>query len=136
MPQKITTHVDALVAAAECEIETLSVGDALALHGADDVVFVDLRDIRELNREGRMPGAFHCARGMLEFWIDPASKYHKAVFAQDKRFVFFCAAGQRSALAAQTARRMGLAPVAHIGGGFGAWKAAGGPIDAAKPARS
>jgi len=136
MPQKITTHVDALVAAAEREIETLPVGDALALHGADDVVFVDLRDIRELDRDGRVPGAFHCPRGMLEFWIDPASKYHKPVFAQDKRFVFFCAAGQRSALAAQTAHRMGLAPVAHIGGGFGAWKAAGGPIDAAKPARS
>jgi len=136
MPQKITTHVDALVAAAEREIETLSVGDALALHGADGVVFVDLRDIRELDRDGRVPGAFHCPRGMLEFWIDPASKYHKPVFAQDKRFVFFCAAGQRSALAAQTAHRMGLAPVAHIGGGFGAWKAAGGPTDAAKPARS
>jgi rhodanese-related sulfurtransferase len=136
MPQKITTHVDALVAAAEREIETLSIGDALALHGADDVVFVDLRDIRELDRDGRVPGAFHCPRGMLEFWIDPMSKYHKPVFAQDKRFVFFCAAGQRSALAAQTAHRMGLAPVAHIGGGFGAWKSAGGPIDAAKPARS
>jgi rhodanese-related sulfurtransferase len=132
MPQNITTHVDALVAAAEREIATLSVGDALALHGANNVVFVDLRDIRELDREGRVPGAFHCPRGMLEFWIDPASKYHKPVFAQDKRFVFFCAAGQRSALAAQTAQRMGLAPVAHIGGGFGAWKAAGGPIEAAK----
>jgi rhodanese-related sulfurtransferase len=143
MPQNITTHVDALVAAAEREIETLSVGEALALHGGQkrvharlgsdtDVVFVDLRDIRELDREGRVPGAFHCPRGMLEFWIDPASKYHKPVFAQDKRFVFFCAAGQRSALAAQTAQRMGLGPVAHIGGGFGAWKAAGGPIEAAK----
>jgi rhodanese-related sulfurtransferase len=143
MPQNITTHVDALVAAAEREIETLSVGEALALHagqkrvhaclGRDmDVVFVDLRDIRELDREGCVPGAFHCPRGMLEFWIDPASKYHKPVFAQDKRFVFFCAAGQRSALAAQTAQRMGLAPVAHIGGGFGAWKAAGGPIEVAK----
>jgi rhodanese-related sulfurtransferase len=132
MPQNITTHVDALVAAAEREIETLSVGDALAMHGRDDAVFVDLRDIRELDREGRVPGAFHCPRGMLEFWIDPASKYHKPVFTQDKRFVFFCAAGQRSALAAQTAQRMGLAPVAHIGGGFGAWKAAGGPIEVAK----
>jgi rhodanese-related sulfurtransferase len=93
-------------------------------------VFVDLRDIRELNREGRVPGAFHCPRGMLEFWIDPESKYHKGVFAEDKRFVFFCAAGQRSALAADTAQRMGLKPVAHIAGGFGAWKAAGGPVDA------
>jgi rhodanese-related sulfurtransferase len=132
MPQNITTHVDALVAAAEREIETLSVDKALALHGGDHAVFVDLRDIRELDRDGRVPGAFHCPRGMLEFWIDPASKYHKPVFAQDKRFVFFCAAGQRSALAAQTAQRMGLAPVAHIGGGFGAWKAAGGPIEVAK----
>jgi rhodanese-related sulfurtransferase len=129
MPQNITTHVEALVEAAEREVETMSAAAAVALHGRDEVVFVDLRDIRELAREGRVPGAFHCPRGMLEFWIDPQSKYHKSVFAQDKRFVFFCAAGQRSALATQTAQRMGLQPVAHIGGGFGAWKAAGGPID-------
>jgi rhodanese-related sulfurtransferase len=130
MPQSISTHVRALVDAAEREIETLSAEQAIALFGRDDVVFVDLRDIRELNREGRVPGAFHCPRGMLEFWIDPESNYHKPVFAQDKRFVFFCAAGQRSALATQTAQRMGLSPVAHVGGGFGAWKAAGGPIEA------
>src|SRR5262245_3997463 len=134
MPQNITTRVDALVAAAEREIETLSVGDALALHGADDVVFVDLRDIRELDRDGRVPGAFHCPRGMLEFWIDPTSKYHKPEFGQDKRFVFFCAAGGRSALATQAAQRMGLRPVAHIRGGFGAWKAAGGPVEMPAPA--
>src|ERR1700720_2507425 len=101
--------------------------------GRDDVVFVDLRDIRELNREGRMPGAFHCARGMLEFWIDPESPYHKPIFAQDKRFVFFCAGGWRSALAAQTAQRMGLRPVAHIAGGFGAWRKAGGTVEAPPP---
>jgi rhodanese-related sulfurtransferase len=130
MPQDITTHVHALVAAAEREIETLAAGEAVALHGRDNVVFVDLRDIRELSREGRVPGAFHCPRGMLEFWIDPDSKYHKPVFAADKRFVFFCAAGQRSALATQTAQRMGLAPVAHVAGGFSAWKAAGGPVEA------
>jgi rhodanese-related sulfurtransferase len=130
MPQIITTPVHALVAAAEREIETLSADAAIALRGSDDVVFVDLRDIRELDREGRVPGAFHCPRGMLEFWIDPESKYHKAVFAQEKRFVFFCAAGQRSALATATAQRMGLAPVAHIAGGFGAWKASGGPVEA------
>jgi rhodanese-related sulfurtransferase len=94
------------------------------------VVLVDLRDIRELQRDGRVPGAFHCPRGMLEFWIDPTSPYHKPVFAQDKRFVFFCAGGLRSALAAQTAQRMGLKPVAHIAGGFGAWKKAGGPVEA------
>jgi len=96
---------------------------------------VDLRDIRELDREGRIPDAFHCPRGMLEFWLDPASKYHKPVFATDRKFLFFCAGGARSALAAQTAKRMGLKPVAHIGGGFGAWRDAGGPIeprDAAK----
>jgi rhodanese-related sulfurtransferase len=130
MPQTITTHVHALVTAAERVIETLSAEAAIGLHGRDDVVFVDLRDIRELNREGRVPGAFHCPRGMLEFWIDPDSKYHKPVFDADKRFVFFCAAGQRSALATETAQRMGLKPVAHIAGGFRAWKAAGGPVEA------
>jgi rhodanese-related sulfurtransferase len=129
MPQQITTHVSALVEAAEREIERLSAAEAIALHGRDDVVLVDLRDIRELAREGRVPGAFHCPRGMLEFWIDPESKYHKPVFAADKRFIFFCAAGQRSALATQCAQRMGLKPVAHISGGFAAWKAAGGPVE-------
>jgi rhodanese-related sulfurtransferase len=73
---------------------------------------------------------------MLEFWIDPESQYHKSVFAADKRFVFFCAAGQRSALAAQCAQRMGLAPVAHIAGGFTAWKAAGGPVEMPPERRS
>ena len=131
MPQRITTSIRALVEAAEREIASLSAIDAIALHGRDDVVLVDLRDIRELQREGRVPGAFHCPRGMLEFWIDPESKYHKDVFAADKQFVFFCAAGQRSALATQCAQRMGLKPVAHVAGGFAAWKAAGGPVETA-----
>jgi rhodanese-related sulfurtransferase len=129
MPQQITLGHRALVEAAEREIETLPVEQAIELHGRDDVVFVDLRDPRELAREGRMPGAFSCTRGMLEFWIDPESPYHKPVFAQDKRFVFFCAGGLRSALATQTAQSMGLKPVAHIAGGFGAWKKAGGPVE-------
>ena len=129
MPQQIKLGFRALVDAAEGEVENLSVEDALKLHGREDVVFVDLRDIRELAREGRLPGAFHCPRGMLEFWIDPDSRYHKPVFAQDKRYVFFCAGGWRSALAAQTAQRMGLKPVAHIKDGFGGWKKAGGPVD-------
>jgi rhodanese-related sulfurtransferase len=133
MPQTITAHVDDMVKAAEREIENLDVADAIKLFGRDDVTFVDLRDPRELARDGRVPGAFHCTRGMLEFWIDPASKYHKPVFGEDKRFVFFCAGGARSALAAQTAQRMGLRPVAHIRGGFGAWKAAGGPVEAGDP---
>jgi rhodanese-related sulfurtransferase len=96
-------------------------------------VFVDLRDPRELNREGRLPGAVHCPRGMLEFWIDPESPYHKPVFAQDKTFVFFCAAGWRSALSTATAQDMGLTPVAHIDGGFTAWKQAGGPVETTEP---
>ena len=129
MPQNITTHVAALVE--ERAIETLPVDAALALHGRDEVVFVDLRDIRELDREGRVPGAFHCPRGMLEFWIDPESPYAKPVFAEDKRFVFFCGGGWRSALAAQTAQEMGLKPVAHVAGGFGAWKKAGAPVEPA-----
>ena len=114
MAQKITTGFRALVDTAEREIETLSVEEAIALHGRDDVTFIDVRDIRELEREGRVPGAFHAPRGMLEFWIDPESPYHKPIFGEEKRFVFFCAGGWRSALAAQTAHRMGLRPVAHM----------------------
>ena len=97
-----------------------------------EVLFVDLRDPREMEREGRMPGAFACTRGMLEFWIDPESPYAKPVFAEAKRFVFFCAGGWRSALAAKTAQDMGLENVSHIEGGFGAWKKAGGPVEAPK----
>jgi len=129
MPQTITTGFRALVDQAEREIETLSVDEARKLHGSGDAVFVDLRDPREREREGKMPGAFHCTRGMLEFWIDPASPYHKPVFAEDKKFVFFCAGGWRSALAAKTAHDMGLKPVAHIKGGFGEWKKSGAPVE-------
>ena len=131
MPQTITKGFRAMLEEAEREIETLSVEEARKLHGRDDVTFVDIRDPRELEREGKMPGAFHCPRGMLEFWIDPESPYHKPVFAQDKRFVFFCAGGWRSALAAKTAMEMGLEPVAHLKGGFGAWKKAGAPTEKA-----
>lgn len=133
MPQTITKGYKALLVAAESEIATLTVEEAIALHGEDSLVFVDLRDPRELEREGKIPGAFHCPRGMLEFWIDPESPYHKPVFAEDKRFVFFCAGGWRSALAAKTAKDMGLQPVAHVSGGFGAWKSAGGPVEAPAP---
>lgn len=133
MPQIITKGYKALVAEAEAKVETLSVDAAQALLGREDVVFVDLRDPRELEREGRMPGAFHCPRGMLEFWIDPESPYAKPVFQQDKQFVFFCGGGWRSALAAQIAQEMGLKPVAHVSGGFGAWKKAGAPFEAAEP---
>lgn len=129
MPQTITKGYKALLAEAEAMVETIPAAEAIGLMGRDDTVLVDLRDPRELDREGRIPGAFHCPRGMLEFWIDPESPYHKPVFGEDKRFVFLCAGGWRSALAARTAREMGLQPVAHVAGGVSAWKQAGGPVD-------
>ena len=122
-----------MLAEAEARIETLTAGQAIAEHGKDGVVFVDLRDPREMDREGKMPHAFACTRGMLEFWIDPESPYHKPLFAEDKRFIFFCAGGWRSALAAKTAKEMGIENVAHVEGGFGAWKKAGGPAEPPKP---
>jgi rhodanese-related sulfurtransferase len=133
MPQTISRGYKTLLDEANAKIQTLSVTDAMALFGRDDVVFVDLRDPRELEREGRVPGAVHCPRGMLEFWIDPESPYHKPVFAQDKTFVFFCAAGWRSALSTAAAQDMGLKPVAHMEGGFTAWKNAGGPVEKQDP---
>jgi rhodanese-related sulfurtransferase len=129
MPQTITKGYKALLAEANAAIETLDAEAVKALAGRDDVQLVDLRDPRELEREGRMPGAFHCPRGMLEFWIDPESPYAKPEFAADRKFVFFCAGGWRSALAAKAAQDMGLRPVAHMAGGFGAWKAAGGAVE-------
>lgn len=120
-----------MVAAAEARIKTLSAGEAIELHGSDEVVFVDLRDVRELRREGGIPGAFHCPRGLLEFWIDPESPYHHAVFAEPKEFVFFCNLGWRSALAADIAQQMGLR-TCHIDGGFEAWKSFGGEVSHGK----
>jgi len=102
--------------------------EARKRHGRDDVVFVDLRDVRELEREGMIPGAFHCPRGMLEFWIDPESPYHKDVFASGKEFVFYCNLGWRSALAADVAQQMGLERVLDMEGGFNAWKERGLPV--------
>jgi rhodanese-related sulfurtransferase len=133
MPQTITKGYKALLAEAEASIETLDVSAVKALLGRDDVVLVDIRDPRELEREGKMPGAFHCTRGMLEFWIDPESPYAKPLFQEDKTFVFFCAGGWRSALAAKTAHDMGLKPVAHMRGGFGEWKKQGGIVEEWKP---
>lgn len=117
-----------LLAEANARIQAITPQDALALHGDPDVVFVDIRDVRELEREGMIPGAFHAPRGMLEFWVDPDSPYHKPVFASGKRFVFYCASAWRSALATDTVQRMGLEPVCHLQGGFKAWKEAGLPV--------
>jgi rhodanese-related sulfurtransferase len=118
-----------MVDEAKSRIRTISLDEARARHGRSDVVFVDLRDVRELEREGVIPGAFHCPRGMLEFWIDPDSPYYKDVFAPGKEFVFFCNGAWRSALAADTAQQMGLEPVCEMDGGFSAWKKAGLPVE-------
>ncbi|MEC9434586.1 MAG: rhodanese-like domain-containing protein [Pseudomonadota bacterium] len=122
-----------MVAAANAELEVLTAEQAIALHGAEDVTFVDIRDIRELWRDGAVPGAWHVPRGMLEFWIDPDSPYAKEEFRSGKKFVFFCAGGMRSALATKIAKDMGLEPVAHIETGFGGWKKAGGPVEKVEP---
>jgi rhodanese-related sulfurtransferase len=129
MPQTITRGIKALLDEANAAIETLSAAEAIAIAQSDDVVIVDIRDPREIERDGRVPGSFACTRGMLEFWIDPESPYAKSVFQQDKKFVLYCAGGLRSALAAKTAQDMGLKPVAHIAGGFAAWREAGGPVE-------
>jgi rhodanese-related sulfurtransferase len=117
-----------MVDEAKSRITTVSLEEARARLGKDDVVFVDLRDIRELEREGMIPGAFHCPRGMLEFWLDPDSPYYKDVFAPGKEFVFYCNGAWRSALACDVAQQMGLEPVCEMDGGFTAWKNAGYPV--------
>jgi rhodanese-related sulfurtransferase len=127
---ELKTGYKALLEAAEREIETLSPEEASALLEDDDVQFVDIRDVRELQREGKIPGAFHATRGMLEFWIDPDSPYYRDLFGSGKRFVFYCQSGWRSALATQTVQQMGLPRVCHIGGGYRAWLDAGHPSEA------
>ncbi len=122
-----------MVADAEKQIKTLSIEEASQCLSKDDHVFVDIRDIRELWREGKVPGATHAPRGMLEFWIDPQSPYHREIFAEDKTFVFYCAAAWRSALATLTAQNMGMKSVCHIAGGFAAWKEAGLEIEPVVP---
>ncbi len=118
-----------LVADAEKRIETISAVAALKESISNNVVFVDLRDVREVKREGKIPQAFHCPRGLLEFWIDQESPYYNKIFGEDKRFIFYCNLGWRSALAADIAQRMGLKNVCHIDGGFEAWKQAGGAVE-------
>ncbi|MEM7240466.1 MAG: rhodanese-like domain-containing protein [Pseudomonadota bacterium] len=121
-------RVKDMVAAANETVAHAPATELLDQHGADGVTFVDLRDPRELEREGMIPGAFHCPRGMLEFWIDPESPYAKEQFQTGNRFIFYCASGWRSALSARAAHEMGLENVSHISDGFGGWKKAGGPV--------
>lgn len=122
-----------LLAEAEKEVELIGIDKAADLVGDDAVIFVDIRDIRELQREGKIPGATHAPRGMLEFWVCKDSPYHRDVFDQDKRYIFYCAGAWRSALAAQVVQKLGMTNVCHLEGGFTAWKEAGKPIEALAP---
>ncbi|TYB89149.1 rhodanese-like domain-containing protein [Oceaniovalibus sp. ACAM 378] len=125
------TPVADMVKAAKAEITTLSVADARAQIDAGTALLVDIRDPRELDREGRVPDAFHAPRGMLEFWVDPASPYHKEALATEKTLILMCAGAARSALSAQTLQTMGMTNVAELEGGFKGWKEAGAPLKTA-----
>jgi rhodanese-related sulfurtransferase len=127
----LNTTAAQMVAAARARITEIPAAEAVRLHGDPDVLFVDLRDPRERDRSGFIPGAFHCPRGMLEFWVDPDSPYFKPVFGEEKRFIFHCASGWRSALSVALLQDMGFptAQVAHVTEGFTGWVAAGGPVE-------
>lgn len=119
---KITKGVKALVNEAEAQVETLTPLQVEERLGRPGVMIVDLRDIRELKREGRIPGSFHVPRGMLEFWIDPDSPYYKSRFNDAEEIILYCNKGWRSALAARSLQTMGLDRVAHMQGGMNQWQ--------------
>ena len=129
MAQKIIKGIKELVSEANQFTKTISVDEVKEKIRDHNYVFIDIRDYRELKREGKIPGAYSCPRGMLEFWIDPESPYHKEIFNQDKTYVFYCASAWRSALAAKISMEMGLKPVLHIEGGFNEWKKNSGDIE-------
>jgi rhodanese-related sulfurtransferase len=132
--KKLRRSVRQLVDEANAEVTSISAEEAISLSKRDDVLIVDLRDPREREREGYVPGSFHAPRGMLEFWVDPESPYYKEVFGSDKRFVFHCASGWRSALATKAVQDMGMEGVSHIATGFKGWVEAGGPVERKTPA--
>jgi rhodanese-related sulfurtransferase len=125
---KLKLGYQALIAQAMAQIETLPLEQAQKLLNDENIIFVDIRDVRELEREGMIPNAFHAPRGMLEFWVDPDSPYYKPVFGEGKRLVLYCASAWRSALAAETLQKMGVPSICHLEGGFSAWKKAGLPV--------
>jgi rhodanese-related sulfurtransferase len=119
-----------MVKAANEEIKTYSIEEANQLVDESKALFVDIRDVRELQKLGKIVGAEHAPRGMLEFWVDPQSPYHKEFFAQsDKTYIFYCASAWRSALAAKAMQDMGMENVSHLEGGFSAWQSAEMPIE-------
>ncbi len=127
---QITKGYRALVDEAMAQVKTYSVQQVRGRLGQPDLQIVDIRDIRELQAEGTVPGSYHAPRGMLEFWVDPESPYHKKVFADpSKEYVLFCGAGWRSALATKTLQDMGMRNVAHIDGGFTEWVKQGAPTE-------
>lgn len=131
------TGVKELVRAANEQVVTHTPEQALALQESGRARLVDIRDIRELDREGRVKDAIHAPRGMLEFWFDPESPYHREVFADSNvQYVLFCAAGWRSALAAKSLQDMGFENIAHIDGGFGALKENGAQISEGQAKRA
>lgn len=132
--QKLTVNAATLVARARARITEVETHEAIAMAADPDVVIVDIRDPRERARTGFIPNSLHAPRGMIEFWVDPESPYHKPVFAQPgKTYLFHCASGWRSALAVATLQDMGF-PAAHIRDGFTAWVAAGGPVEISQAA--
>lgn len=133
MTIRIQTSSLELVAAAEARIETVTPEEALRRQSAGEALIVDIRDVRELAKVGRIPQSKHMPRGMLEFWVDPQSPYFKPVFQEPIGFIFHCASGWRSALAAAALKDMGLEGVAHIGGGLKAWKEAALPVESVEP---
>jgi rhodanese-related sulfurtransferase len=124
-----------LLAEANAVIETIPAAEAVKRLQDGGVVFIDIREPLELERDGMIPGAIHAPRGMLEFYADPDSPYHKDVFDSAQTKLLYCASGGRSALAAQRLQEMGLSGVAHVGGGLKAWREAGGPLQALSTAR-
>jgi rhodanese-related sulfurtransferase len=118
-----------LVAEANAAVETIPAAEAMQQVNNQEIVFIDLRDLPELQRDGKIPGAVHASRGMLEFHADPESPYYKDVFASGKKLMLYCASGGRSALAAQRLQEMGLTQIAHVAGGLKAWKEANGPVE-------
>ena len=122
MFQNITKSAKMFVDEANISVDAISIEEAQTKLNDNNYIFIDVRDYRELKREGKIPGSFSCPRGMLEFWIDPDSPYHKDIFNQDKTYIFYCASGWRSALAAKVSIEMGLKPVLHLAGGFSLWK--------------
>ena len=123
----ITKGIRQLIAEAKKRSKGIGVEEASKRLGEANTVFVDIRDVRELEREGMIPGAFHAPRGMLEFWVDPESPYYKPVFTDGKTFILYCQADWRGTLAAATLTEMGMENVLHLEGGFGAWRKAGAP---------